>query len=191
MASDLKDRNAQLFVSLVIGLVQAAYVQLGKVKNEMTGQVERHLEAAHITIDTLAALESKTTGNLAPRGGRGAAARADRAPDELRRREEEGSRACRPRGGRAGHASRRVLARKFEPLDERLAPGRQDDRAACQLAPRVAERDQPLEQRGAERAGQVQAALAPVEAAAAQWSPARLEPLGRSPALRTMPPRGA
>lgn len=66
MAGDLKDRNAQLFVSLVIGLVQAAYVQLGKVKNEMTGQVEKNLEAAKITIDTLAALEVKTKGNLAP-----------------------------------------------------------------------------------------------------------------------------
>jgi len=60
------DRNEQLFVSLVIGLVQAAYVQLGKVKNEMTGQVEKNLEAAKITIDTLAALEVKTKGNLAP-----------------------------------------------------------------------------------------------------------------------------
>ena len=65
MVGDLKDRNAQLFVSLVIGLVQAAYVQLGKVKNELTGQVEKNLEAAHITIDTLAALEVKTKGNLA------------------------------------------------------------------------------------------------------------------------------
>ena len=63
-AGDLKDRNAQLFVSLVIGLVQAAYVQLGKVKNEMTGHVETNLEAARITIDTLAALEDKTKGNL-------------------------------------------------------------------------------------------------------------------------------
>ena len=66
MAGDLKDRNAQLFVSLVIGLVQAAYVQLGNVKNEMTGEIERNLEAAKITIDTLAALELKTKGNLAP-----------------------------------------------------------------------------------------------------------------------------
>jgi hypothetical protein len=64
MAGDLKDRNAQLFVSLVIGLVQAAYVQLGKIKNELTGQVEKNLEAARITIDTLAALEMKTKGNL-------------------------------------------------------------------------------------------------------------------------------
>ena len=66
MAGDLKDRNAQLFVSLVIGLVQAAYVQLGKVKNELTGQIEKNLEAARITIDTLAALELKTKGNLTP-----------------------------------------------------------------------------------------------------------------------------
>ena len=65
-AGALKDRNAQLFVSLVIGLVQAAYVQLGKVKNEMTGAVERNLEAARITIDTLVALEEKTKNNLSP-----------------------------------------------------------------------------------------------------------------------------
>jgi hypothetical protein len=63
-AGDLKDRNAQLFVSLVIGLVQAAYVQMGKVKNELTGQIETHLEGARITIDTLAALEERTKGNL-------------------------------------------------------------------------------------------------------------------------------
>jgi hypothetical protein len=58
------ERNTQLFVSLVIGLVQAAYVQLGKVKNELTGTVDRNLDAARITIDTLAALELKTKGNL-------------------------------------------------------------------------------------------------------------------------------
>ena len=60
----MNDRNTQLFVSLVIGLVQAAYVQLGKVKNDMSGKVEKNLEAARITIDTLAALEMKTQGNL-------------------------------------------------------------------------------------------------------------------------------
>ena len=60
----MTERNTQLFVSLVIGLVQAAYVQLGKVKNEMTGKVEKNLDAARITIDTLAALELKTQGNL-------------------------------------------------------------------------------------------------------------------------------
>lgn len=65
MAEGMRDRNTQLFVSLVIGLVQAAYVQLGKVKNELTGAVDRNLDAARITIDTLAALELKTKGNLA------------------------------------------------------------------------------------------------------------------------------
>ena len=60
----MTERNTQLFVSLVIGLVQAAYVQLGKVKNDMSGKVEKNLEAARITIDTLAALELKTKGNL-------------------------------------------------------------------------------------------------------------------------------
>jgi len=60
----MTERNTQLFVSLVIGLVQAAYVQLGKVKNDMSGKVEKNLEAARITIDTLAALEMKTQGNL-------------------------------------------------------------------------------------------------------------------------------
>lgn len=60
----MSDRNTQLFVSLVIGLVQAAYTQLGKVKNELTGTVDRNLDAARITIDTLAALELKTKGNL-------------------------------------------------------------------------------------------------------------------------------
>lgn len=60
----MTDRNSQLFVSLVIGLVQAAYVQLGKVKNDMSGKVEKNLDAARITIDTLAALELKTKGNL-------------------------------------------------------------------------------------------------------------------------------
>jgi len=65
MADDTMDRNTQLFLSLVIGLVQAAYVQLGKIKNEMTGKIEQNLEAAKVTIDTLAALEVRTKGNLA------------------------------------------------------------------------------------------------------------------------------
>ncbi len=58
-----KDRNAALMMSLALGLVQAAYQQMGKIKNELTGQIERHLEAARITIDTLAALEQRTRGN--------------------------------------------------------------------------------------------------------------------------------
>jgi hypothetical protein len=55
-----RDRNAALMISLTLGLVQAAYQQLGKVRNEVTGKVETHLDAARVTIDTLAALEERT-----------------------------------------------------------------------------------------------------------------------------------
>ena len=58
-----KDRTSALVISLVLGLVQAAYQQMGKLKNEMTGKVETHLDAARITIDTIAALEERTRGN--------------------------------------------------------------------------------------------------------------------------------
>lgn len=57
-----RDRNAALIISLTLGLVQAAYQQLGKLKNEVTGRVEPHLDAARVTIDTIAALELRTRG---------------------------------------------------------------------------------------------------------------------------------
>ncbi len=49
-------------ISLVLGLVQAAYQQLGKLRNEVTGKVETQLVAARVTIDTIAALELRTRG---------------------------------------------------------------------------------------------------------------------------------
>jgi hypothetical protein len=58
-----RDRSAALIISLVLGLVQAAYQQLGKLKNEVTGKVESHLDAARVTIDTIAALEERTRGS--------------------------------------------------------------------------------------------------------------------------------
>jgi len=59
-----KDRTSALVISLVLGLVQAAYQQLGKVANPLTGKVdEPQLDAARVTIDTLAALEERTRGN--------------------------------------------------------------------------------------------------------------------------------
>jgi hypothetical protein len=58
------DRSTALFVSLILGLMQAGYQQLGKLKNELTGKIERNLEAARMTIDTLAAVEARTRGNL-------------------------------------------------------------------------------------------------------------------------------
>jgi hypothetical protein len=58
-----KDRTSALVISLVLGLVQAAYQQMGKLKNEVSGKVEVHLDAARITIDTIAALEERTRGH--------------------------------------------------------------------------------------------------------------------------------
>ena len=41
-------------------------VALGKLMNPMTGKLERNLEAAKNTIDTLGAIEARTRGNLEP-----------------------------------------------------------------------------------------------------------------------------
>lgn len=59
-------RDTALFVQLVLGLQQAAMVALGKLKNPVSDRIERNLEAARATIDTLAALEARTRGNLQP-----------------------------------------------------------------------------------------------------------------------------
>ena len=59
-----KGREAALFLQLVLGLQQAAMVALGKLMNPMSGKIERHLEGARNTIDTLAAIEARTRGNL-------------------------------------------------------------------------------------------------------------------------------
>jgi len=59
-----KGREAALFLQLVLGLQQAAMVALGKLMNPMTGKLERNLEGARKTIDTLAAIEARTRGNL-------------------------------------------------------------------------------------------------------------------------------
>lgn len=59
-------REAALFLQLVLGLQQAAMVSLGKLMNPMSGKLERNLEAARNTIDTLSAIEARTRGNLEP-----------------------------------------------------------------------------------------------------------------------------
>jgi hypothetical protein len=59
-------REAALFLQLVLGLQQAAMVALGKLMNPMSGKLERNLDAAKNTIDTLAAIETRTRGNLEP-----------------------------------------------------------------------------------------------------------------------------
>ena len=59
-----KGREAALFLQLVLGLQQAAMMALGKLMNPMSGKIERNLEGARNTIDTLAAIEARTRGNL-------------------------------------------------------------------------------------------------------------------------------
>ena len=59
-----RGREAALFLQLVLGLQQAAMVALGKLMNPVSGKIERNLEAARNTIDTLAAIEARTRNNL-------------------------------------------------------------------------------------------------------------------------------
>jgi hypothetical protein len=59
-------RAAALFLQLVLGLQQAGMVSLGKLMNPMSRKIETNLEAARDTIDTLAAIEARTRGNLEP-----------------------------------------------------------------------------------------------------------------------------
>lgn len=59
-------RDAALFLQLVVGLQQSAMISLGKLMNPITRKVETDLEAARATIDTLAAIEARTRGNLEP-----------------------------------------------------------------------------------------------------------------------------
>ena len=57
-------REAALFLQLVLGLQQAGMVALGKLMNPMTRAIEKNLDAARDTIDTLAAIEVRTRGHL-------------------------------------------------------------------------------------------------------------------------------
>ena len=63
-------RDSGLFLQLVLGLSQSAMMALGKLMNPITHKVETDLEAARDTIDTLAALEARTRGNLDPEEAR-------------------------------------------------------------------------------------------------------------------------
>lgn len=59
-----KERNSQLFFSLVAMFQTAAMQQMGKLINPVTGKVERDLEQARFSIDILGMLQEKTKGNL-------------------------------------------------------------------------------------------------------------------------------
>ena len=66
MSETAPSRQAALFLHLVLGLQQSGMMTLGKLVNPITRKVERNLDAARDTIDTLAALEARTRGNLDP-----------------------------------------------------------------------------------------------------------------------------
>ena len=57
-------RQAALFLQLLLGLQQSGMMALGKLMNPLTRKIERNLDAARDTLDTLDALESRTRGNL-------------------------------------------------------------------------------------------------------------------------------
>ena len=60
----MEEKNEAMFMQLVMGLQSSAMMLLGKVANPITGKIEKNLEAAKATIDTLMMLKEKTKGNL-------------------------------------------------------------------------------------------------------------------------------
>jgi len=60
----MKETNQLQFLQLVIGLQSSAWMLLGKVPNPIDEKIEKNLEAAKATIDTLIMLKEKTKGNL-------------------------------------------------------------------------------------------------------------------------------
>ena len=56
--------NEILFMQLVMQNQQIAIMSMGKLKHPVTDRVERNLELAKISIDTLDMLKVKTKGNL-------------------------------------------------------------------------------------------------------------------------------
>ena len=58
------DKFQQMFVQLVIQNQQIAMIAMGKTLNPVTNKVDRNLEYAKVSIDTLDMLAAKTKGNL-------------------------------------------------------------------------------------------------------------------------------
>lgn len=52
------------FIGLAMSLYYTSWGQMGKVANPLTGKIERNLEQAKTSIDTLVMLREKTKGNL-------------------------------------------------------------------------------------------------------------------------------
>jgi hypothetical protein len=65
-SADEGERNSFLFRHLIAMFETLALQQLGKLVNPITGNVERDLRQARITIDMLAMIREKTAGSCTP-----------------------------------------------------------------------------------------------------------------------------
>ena len=67
----MDDKNtAKLFVQLVMQNQQMAMISLGKIKNPVSDTLDKNLEYAKLSIDTLEMLAQKTKGNLSEYEGK-------------------------------------------------------------------------------------------------------------------------
>jgi hypothetical protein len=67
MPEDQNNKQPQadpMFMSLLLSLEASTMQALGKIVNPVTQKTEKNLQQAQMTIDMLAMLEKKTTGNL-------------------------------------------------------------------------------------------------------------------------------
>ena len=61
----MAENNHQiLFMQLVMQNQQIAMMAMGKIKNPVTDKIDRNLEYAKVSIDTLDMLQARTKGNL-------------------------------------------------------------------------------------------------------------------------------
>lgn len=67
---DANEKQQFFFTQLVLMFHTATMHQLGKIKNPVTGAIERDLAAAQNSIDILDMLKEKTRGNLSENEGR-------------------------------------------------------------------------------------------------------------------------
>jgi uncharacterized protein YjaG (DUF416 family) len=59
-----QNTNELLFLQLVLQNQQIAMMSMGKLKHPVSDKIERNLDLAKISIDTLDMLKAKTKGNL-------------------------------------------------------------------------------------------------------------------------------
>ena len=59
-----EDNHPVLFMQLVMQNQQIAMMAMGKIKNPVTDKIDRNLEYAKVSIDTLEMLQARTKGNL-------------------------------------------------------------------------------------------------------------------------------